>query len=489
MREYQIIVKPYELLDLLELEINKEVNEHATAKVVGHISEKLHNKYTKMADNNEWLTIIAVDEEKNETILFKGIVQEAQEAIKNDVRTLKIEALSGSCLADIETKIRTFQDGSQTYDDIFTRIKEEENQNCEDDAILNINTVVGYENPINEFIVQYNETNWEFAKRLASHWNSVLVSEYKQDGCKFHFGKPDLGSIETSDANDYTVKKDMNEYRYKTEYGVSGFSEVDAICFKITTREIYDLCEEVNFQNKTLHVSAIHSVLEHAELMHTYSLKTESGLKVPKYYNFKIIGASLSAKIIEVEKDNVKVNIEVDNGKSKSLNRWYPYSTVYSSPDGTGWYFMPEENDSVRVYFPNEKENDTFIISAVHEQVQEVRSNPDNKSISTKYGKKINFNPENIEIISGENMYIKIVDDEGIHIKSDKSITFEADEDIVFSSGQNLYMTAEKGIVMEKGTSSGEASESASSESRNGKIEINEKKEIILSGKVIKINK
>ena len=56
--------------------------------------------------------------------------------------------------------------------------------------------------------------------------------------------------------------------------------------------------------------------------------------------------------------------------------RWFPYATVYSSGDGTGWYCMPEIGDKIRLYFPTEKEQDAYVISAYHEGNGGLRKNP-----------------------------------------------------------------------------------------------------------------
>ena len=43
------------------------------------------------------------------------------------------------------------------------------------------------------------------------------------------------------------------------------------------------------------------------------------------------------------------------------------HETVYSSPDGTGWYSMPEVGDTVRLYVPD-KEGRCLVTSSVHKE-------------------------------------------------------------------------------------------------------------------------
>ena len=62
----------------------------------------------------------------------------------------------------------------------------------------------------------------------------------------------------------------------------------------------------------------------------------------------------------------VKINLEIDGNQDEGTARWFPYSTVYSSPDGTGWYCMPEVGDAIRLYFPDNEEKNAYAISSVN---------------------------------------------------------------------------------------------------------------------------
>jgi len=161
----------------------------------------------------------------------------------------------------------------------------------------------------------------------------------------------------------------------------------------------------------------------------------------------------MDATVLSVAKDTVKVCIGVDGSQEKGTARWFPYSTVYSSPDGTGWYCMPEENDKVRLYFPNEKENDAYLISSIHLGAESAgasstggkpipRSNPDNKSIMNKYNKQIELTPTSITLTNNNGMIIKLDDEEGISIVSNKDVIIQSKENLTISS-LNESMTVE----------------------------------------------
>lgn len=449
MREANISIEPYQFIDLLEFHIHKKVNQHATAKITGHISEELEDKYAEMAGSNEWITIKAINEEETK-ILFKGLIKTVAVKTENQVRVLELEAVSGSYLMDIYEETRTFQNEKQTYGSIMNTVKKRY------DSSSGVFMTVGEKDPTGNIIVQYRETDWNFAKRLASHFHSYLVPEYCIEGAKIYFGRPNKNEIEHINAIAYSIKKDIGEYIHKTEYKVKEIRENDAIYYCVQSREIYDLCIPIEFKNRKLYIYEINSRLEAGEIMHYYTLKSEGGFKFKKRYNEKLIGASLDAKILDVKRDTVKVHILVDGKQDIPTAKWFPYSTVYSSPDGTGWYCMPENGDTVRVYFPDEKEKNAFAISAVHKETSYGgrRSDPNVKCLSTKYGKHIILSPGAIEIKNSDDLYIKLFDDGGIEIYSDKDIKINSKEDIDIISDEKIIMAAKAGIEFKQSETS-----------------------------------
>ena len=172
-------------------------------------------------------------------------------------------------------------------------------------------------------------------------------------------------------------------------------------------------------ENK-LYISKIKTIFDGSELYHIYYMKSKNGFKVPKDYSINLLGASLEANITNVKSDVLQIEVLEDENKGKCGARWFPYSTVYSTPDGTGWYSMPEINDRVRLYMPTEDEAGAYVISSTHLEVKEenknedigdnIRVNPDYKSIMNKQGKEVLFTPNTLLITNNKGMSIEIVD-------------------------------------------------------------------------------
>lgn len=162
-------------------------------------------------------------------------------------------------------------------------------------------------------------------------------------------------------------------------------------------------------------------------------LKHRDALKVEYIKNYNIIGASISGTVDDVVGDKVKVLFDLEgNQDSKKL---FDFATVYSSQSDAGWYCMPEKSDLVRLYFPNEKEEEAFVFNAM--QIQKEGKDPAIKFFRNPQGKLIEFAPEYIKIANGDLMKIELNDKDGIIIKSDLPIKIESDDKITVESTTN----------------------------------------------------
>ena len=145
-----------------------------------------------------------------------------------------------------------------------------------------------------------------------------------------------------------------------------------------------------------------------------------------------------------------------DENREQEINLWYPYATVYSTPDGTGWYCMPEIGDEVRLTIPGREEREAYVTSSVHLGTDsEDRKNPEEKVFKTKYQKEIRFTPDSIMITNNQGNWIKLQDQEGIQIVSSGILSLEASEDITISSDNGSLIAAGTTEVKlkQKGTS------------------------------------
>lgn len=440
--EYKdITVSGYDFEKIIELKIVREINEHAKLKIRGIISEENEDKYVEEANDKSFINISVNDNENNIKNLFQGIVTDISIYTQNNVRILEIEALSRTYLMDIKKMVRTFQDENYTYMDVINIL------NNENGNVLAMDNITD-DKKIDKLIVQYKETDWELIKRLASHFNAGLIPECQLDGTKYIIGMRKDGISYSLDEFNYSIKKSIHEYKEKYENGIETLNDMNLISYEITTNKMLNLCEAVNFNGKNLYVYK--SIIEicDSEFINKYVLRDEKGMKIQKKYNDKLIGLSLKGNILDTKNDVVKIKLDIDSSQNKDTAKWFPYSTVYSSEDGTGWYCMPEVGDAIRLYFPDNEEKNAYAISSVNlkSSNSQKRSDPSVKNIGTKYGKQLVMKPGAVEIIGGNNLLMRMTDDGGIEIKSDKKIILDAQDDIEIKGKAKVSIKGDEGV-------------------------------------------
>ncbi|MBZ0314301.1 phage baseplate assembly protein V [Clostridium butyricum] len=440
--EYKdITVSGYDFEKIIELKIVREINEHAKLKIRGIISEENEDKYVEEANDKSFINISVNDNENNIKNLFQGIVTDISIDTQNNVRILEIEALSRTYLMDIKKMVRTFQDENYTYMDVINIL------NNENGNVLAMDNITD-DKKIDKLIVQYKETDWELIKRLASHFNAGLIPECQLDGTKYIIGIRKDGISYSLDEFNYSIKKSIHEYKEKYENGIETLNDMNLISYEITTNKMLNLCEAVNFNGKNLYVyKAIIEICD-SEFINKYVLRDEKGMKIQKKYNDKLIGLSLKGNILDTKNDVVKIKLDIDSSQNKDTAKWFPYSTVYSSEDGTGWYCMPEVGDAIRLYFPDNEEKNAYAISSVNlkSSNSQKRSDPSVKNIGTKYGKQLVMKPGAVEIIGGNNLLMRMTDDGGIEIKSDKKIILDAQDDIEIKGKAKVSIKGDEGV-------------------------------------------
>lgn len=422
MRDIHINISIVKFLTIDNVEIYKKVNEHGYAKISGIIEETQESCLMEKVMREKYALISIKNESDEEKIIFAGIIDNVEIQNTGGVKVAKIVLVGATRQLDGMREICTYQDSSMKYEKILDGITGKYS-----DAVYLLNCGEG--EIIKKLIVKYNETDWEFIKRLASHFNQPIVPNYAAAGIRYSFGLGVYGKEYLLDSVSYKTGNNKEEFFQKTDNGVDNVFAQDFMFYEVESRDYIELGEKVRFKGQLLYVYEFFSNIVGGELVNTYILRPDTGFRVAYANNTKIIGASLNATIIEVKQDTVKVCVNEDKKQDKKTAKWFPYSTVYSSPDGTGWYCMPEEGDKVRLYFPNEKEEDGYIISSINfgntennSNSSAPRSNPNNKSISNKFNKQIEFTPTSITLTNNNGMSIVIDDDKGICIVCDKKI-------------------------------------------------------------------
>jgi murein DD-endopeptidase MepM/ murein hydrolase activator NlpD len=438
----KIAVSPFEFDSILEIRIKKELNEHSTLYVCGIIR-----------DEKQFLPVTGITEganikcENDAQVYFNGILQNLKITRENDVYRLEAYALANTILLDTVKHKRSFQDNDQTYQSIVETI------------IADNNGTVSHNAPemtVENIILQYDETDWEFAKRLASHTQNVLIP-ITADNPAFHFGTPDIGDAELLSDN-YAISKDFKAFR-RMLAETEPLTVDDITMYTVETDYLAcDLGEKLNLNGTELHVYRISLSFENSALTIEYTLCGEKAISTPKSYNRAITGLVLDGKVLKVENDNVKLHLDIDEQQDEETAHLFVYATGYSTEGHTGWYVMPEKDDTVQLLFPGEDDKDAYAVSSVRRDDTERIADPLVKFWRTSFGKEIKMDAKEILITAKDEITdIQINMDTGIKIETPKPIIISSDatmgimskKNMTFATNENLIIVAKDSITVD----------------------------------------
>ena len=442
MKEFSILVSPIDFISFKSITISREVNQHTRATVIGCIADDMAEQYMAMLLRELWVTVEAVGEPGNRELLLEGVVTDFSIDHGSHHKELSLTIHSGSYLMDTAQHFRTFQNADLSYDGVMGILDE-----GYADAGHIGKELAG--NPIGDFLMQYEETDWEFVKRLASRLNYCVCPADKFTGTRYYFGLKERDQIQFPENMKFSLHKSIGEYMIKEGSKEIHLNKNDCQEFVVSSREAYHVGDWAYMLGARVIIYKIESRYEHDELMHHCYMRTAAGLATLNAYNQKLSGCSFEATVREAKEDLVQIDVHGDENAKQEITKWFKYSTVYSTPDGTGWYAMPEIGDVVRLYIPSKREHDGYVASSVHLDVSSGdRKNPAHKSIMNKHRKEILFTPDKLTLTNNNGIKIEIADGAGVSIISNKAIRISAKDSVTISSENASMVVAGTDAVL-----------------------------------------
>lgn len=293
-------------------------------------------------------------ENGEEKVLFKGMVASSSMERVGNHRKLELKAYDATYLLDKKRKTRSFQDTTRTNHSVIEEVMKEYPE-----CICMKNLP---EKPINRIWFQYEETDWEFLRRFLSSYSDSLYADATYQTARFQAGASPEDIEVDWDAAPYRMGKNLERYDFLSQNGFDELGIDKLIEYLVDSYGIYTLGSRLVYKGRRWYVGELKRELIDGLLTTTYRLKQREGLLKPQEYNYRITGISLDGKTVEVQGDTVRVSMNGDMTTEQGTY-WFPFSTVASSPDGSGWYSMPEVGDSIRVYFPTCDEKEGYVIT------------------------------------------------------------------------------------------------------------------------------
>ena len=439
----KIRVNGYNLESIKSLKIETNINEHAVLKLTGILKNESKDKDVNLTTDNKTIEVYYVENES--TTLFNGVVTKIEINVELDIYTLNIEAKSMSYLMDIKLKSKSFQNTSMTTHNLVSSIMQNYSGS---NYILNIP-----DEEVKELLIQYEETDWEFLKRIASKYNQGLFPTMDGKVIQLIMAVPEQPKELKSENINYKIYRNLDDYNYMLQNYLQDASEVDYITYEIENYEILKLGENIQFQGQAFYVYEGIYEINGGMLTNKYKLRVKNGLRQERIFNTKVIGSSIDGKIIQVQSDLVRIHLEIDETQDEGTAYWFKFSTMSASTDGSGWYCMPEIGDSVRVYFPTKDEDEAFAVSAVsgYEQgageAEDRMGNPDDKYLRTANDKQVKLTPDGIFVSCDSGQAdMSLTSDGTLSITSQNNINITAEQNIKIQAQKSFLVSAKQGV-------------------------------------------
>ena len=405
----------------MKLKIDSRIGEHTVGKIkyIGSVNQlSLYDALIDRKGDKE-IKILGksniTDDTGNSTekIFLNGVIKELQiNETTEGALTVEIIAISKSVLLDRIPRYRSFQDPTLTYSAIAEEING--NYGTNDGKIVNVGEDM---QALPRMTIQYNETDWEYLKRIASYIGQPIIA---------YSDKVFVGFFKNMPAQTPNLKYSQFGKRTKEE----------RTYFKITGTEFYPVATPIKLKTRNRvsgeEVENDYYVLENKIYNEGNTLKCEYILgKQTDYFvdlipHEKIRGAVIEARTVHIARtdeskskhgrtDGSSDNLEGKTIGAKPLNKYieksenqnanvkervkasdiavmtlnlteglmdlgengqsfedkyagksyFPYVTPYSKTN-TGFTPAPEVNDRVALYFPSGNETKAFVIGALN---------------------------------------------------------------------------------------------------------------------------
>ena len=432
----RLSVSPFAVEGIVEMKVEQALNQHAAMYLKGIIPKENGDLGVMDTDDS---TVITVSDQDG--VIFSGLVQDIRASFEGQVYYLEVWAVSFSIKADTDVISRSFQDAGMNYQQIGDLMAGENSLSMSMEASSL---------SVNHLLLQYQETNWEFLKRIASHNQSVLLPSVEDE--KFYFGIPKGNQKGSLLSYRFSVGKNIRRYRRHSGSGVD-VSPADSLEYIVTADDsVLSIGDMVDYGGNTLFVREAQIHLADAVLTCRYVLCPENGLKVPTAYNQHITGLTLTGQVLEVNNDTVKVLLCVDESQDTATAYAFPYITPYSAENHTGLYLMPEVGDVVNIQFPTEDESLAVALSSYRQADSDRTGDPNVKYLRTPHDKEIRISEDEILITAKTGgLYIRLNQDDGIEVFSQHGITVTTLSSIDMTAAGHISLSAGTNVILNAG--------------------------------------
>ncbi|MWC31383.1 zincin-like metallopeptidase toxin domain-containing protein [Paenibacillus sp. MMS18-CY102] len=424
---------PYPLKAVRNFRIERKFNAHTRCTFTAEMSEKDAEACMRNSSFEDSVMIRNAMKSKVQN-WFAGGITKVDIQMEDGIPHVQIEALSRTYAMDRNAKKRSYQNKFQTYTDVIQRLVEGYPRGDAQNMATSDRATIG------ALMVQYEETDWAFMKRLAARVGTVILPDVQMDAPRVCFGVPDTSWGMKLNSKRYTLMKDRAAYEmlkaHEEGNEEQNLHEEDFIYYRVSSGQYCQVGDDVEFKNQVWVVSE--SAISYASglLHHEYVLVKRQALRRKSKRNERIQGTSLEGRVVKRANNMVKVHLDIDEGHDEQGNWWFPYS-------GEGnnlFHCLPDEGARIKVYFPSGIEKQAVAINSVRGGSDEMKS----RTVFQKPSTKVFEIPGDAKMQLGDDGVLFKKGTVTLHLDGG-NISVDAGEDVLLVAGSQLELGSGSG--------------------------------------------
>ncbi|UED73889.1 late control protein [Brevibacillus sp. DP1.3A] len=461
-------VWPYGPIRLDQLEFVHQTGTHAKLTITGIVPEDKEDEIINRAGTHDPIELYKVEGGQKQPI-FMGRLDHVEIKVVRDIHYVTIKAVSHTYALDMSVKIRSFQEVNRLYRDVVDEIM----------SVYHGGDVIDQafdERQQGNFIMQYEETDWTFLKRIASHVGAVLVPDLSAHKVRLWIGMPEgRKQIKLEEESPYEVNRAIAPYMKKAANGSSSVSEYQYTTYTFDYDDLLQIGDEVQREGQTFVITKVSGKLEQGLLRWSYVCAVPEAVKQSKLYNKAIIGAAIDGKVIQIGRNQVKLHLNMDKKQEPSKAQWFPYAAEGNQI----LYLMPELGSKVKLYFPSADEDDGMVMNSVRhapkgaaaEKQDRQMQDPGVKTFGNPQGKEFSLGDKELTMTAQEGMlYISMNKDVGVSLNSTSNVNISASGALSLS-GAAVYLSGTESLNVKTASDTIELLEENKSSSEEIKLD------------------
>ncbi len=379
----------------------------------------------------EQIELIGQDEEGRQESLFSGLIDSAELKNVGDYTILELQAVSYIRQMDVEKKSRSFQDITRTYRDITEEIAKEYSftvrWNLPDGAI-----------PCP--LIQYQETDYQFLRRIVSHLGGRLLPEDYGKKKEIHIGLPQkkAGQI------------DLAQHKYAALlYKKSGrtFVQDRRQGYRIYGREFIRVGETVTISGREYCIMDCEVCFDHNSIETCISVYPRACFQADKIRADQLKGVVIEGEVLQTKGEVLRLHLDIDDKQDVATAYDYPWRPI----TGNMLYCMPEKGTKVALYFDKNDEENAKAIYNIRENGEWCAELADyhNRYFTTSYEKRLYMKPAEMGLVHREdqNAEINLSDSSMLRTKTTNKLSILAEGQVQFQA-KSVTVTAPKEITL-----------------------------------------